>query len=232
MYAVAIAGLVVAVMAGIAAGLSWWSSVKSNRLAQEANQHARTANKHAEEANAIAEEAQREAGTVAQIEQDRRRSELTPKFGFSFTADSDQTATLTAEFTGPAELDRLDEVVITILDEPVDRWGHGYPQGVSEDEARLFVWGPWHFNTGASVQIADRRTTQRLALDRTNGKNIVPLPLERTRPGRWMTGTSQEKWLQDRGGTLRLHIACRRGDLTWDDLTEDLQAAGPAQHVW
>lgn len=228
----AIVSLVVAVLSAVAAGLSWWSSVRSNRLAQEANQRAHTANKHAEEANQIAEEARREAGIGARIEQERRRGELTPEFRFSFTADGGQTAMLTVEFSGPPDLGRLHEVVITILDESVNHWGHGYPEGVSEEDARLFVWGPWQFSTGASAQVADRRTTQPLTVDRANGKNMVPVPLERTRPGRWMTGASPEKWLQDRRDTLRLHVSCRSGELIWDDLTEDLQAPGPPGYVW
>jgi hypothetical protein len=232
MLAVTIISLVVAIVSAVVAVLSWRSSVKANRLADEANQLAITANKHAEEANEIAEKARLEAGVVAQIEQDRHRIELTPEFDFSFAAEGDQSATVTARFTGPAELGRLDEVVITILDEPVDRWGRGYPDGVSEEEAALFVWGPWQFNTGAAAQIADRRTTQRLTFDRASGKNVVLLPLERTRLGRWMTGTSQEKWLQDRGIMLRLHISCRSGERTWDDLTEDLQVPDPANTVW
>ncbi|MGH3637314.1 MAG: hypothetical protein ACRDTS_25160, partial [Mycobacterium sp.] len=51
---------------------------------------------------------------------------------------------LRVTLTGPPGLDRLDEVTIIILGESGDNhWGHGYPSGVSEEDARRFVWGPW-----------------------------------------------------------------------------------------
>jgi len=60
----------------------------------------------------------------------------------------------------PADLDiklvggpqQVDEVVVAILDETGQNpWARGLPNGVSEEEAKLFVWGPWQFNTGASL---------------------------------------------------------------------------------
>lgn len=74
--------------------------------------------------------------------------------------------------TGPVTLDRLDEVTIVILDEDgVNHWGHGYSAGVSEEEARLFVWGPWEFNTGASAQVTDNRTTRPRSYSLADGQN-------------------------------------------------------------
>jgi hypothetical protein len=46
-------------------------------------------------------------------------------------------------------------VTVAILDEAdADRWARGFPTGVSEEEARQFVWGPWEFNTGAARRSA------------------------------------------------------------------------------
>jgi hypothetical protein len=78
-------------------------------------------------------------------EQCRRHAELTPQFeiacivGESGIGDHGE---LSVTLTGPPGLDKLDEVTIVILDESgADHWGHGYPTGVGEAEARGFVWG-------------------------------------------------------------------------------------------
>jgi hypothetical protein len=102
-------------------------------------------------------------------------------------------------------------VTIAILDESgQDHWGHGLPQGVTSEEAALFVWGAWEFNTGASAQVSDNRTTRPRPYSRVNGKNWDHLSLRRTRPGRWMTGTSPSAWEQQHEGKpVRLLISCR-----------------------
>ena len=42
---------------------------------------------------------------------------------------------------------------------------------MSPEEARWFVRGPWEFNTGASAQVTDNRTTRRRSYSRPDGKN-------------------------------------------------------------
>jgi hypothetical protein len=68
---------------------------------------------------------------------------------------------LRLRLTGPAGLGMLDEVTVVILDESgTDHWAHGLPDGLGEKDALRFVWGPWEFNTGASAQVTDNRTTR------------------------------------------------------------------------
>jgi len=117
--------------------------------------------------------------------------------------------------TGPAGLDSLDEVVIAILDESgTNHWGHGYPNGVSEEDALRFVWGPWQFNTGASAQVTDNRTTRPRPYSRADGQNWDRLSLERTRAGHWMSITP-DQWQKERKGPVRLKITGRRGGEEW-----------------
>jgi hypothetical protein len=41
-----------------------------------------------------------------------------------------------------------------ILDETgSDHWARGLPDGVTQEQAEAFVWGPLEFNTGASDQV-------------------------------------------------------------------------------
>lgn len=120
-----------------------------------------------------AQEANAAAAALAAIERDRRRDELTPEFEITCTArDPDvDSATLFVKLT-PGRLEALDEVTITILDETgADHWAHGLPDGLTQEEAEAFVWGPWEFNTGASKQVVSNRTTVTRPYSLVTGKN-------------------------------------------------------------
>lgn len=161
------------------------------------------------------------AGTTAALDSQRRHDELTPEFGVSIAAGVGEHAEMRVELTGPPGLDRLDEVTITILDEAgVGHWAHGLPGKVSPEEARRFVWGPWEFNTGASAQVTDNRTTRPRPYSRPDGKNWDRLSLARTRPGHWMGATTPEQWQRQQDGPVRLQITCSRGGEQWDLLRE------------
>lgn len=163
------------------------------------------------------------AAKTAALDADRRHAELTPEFDVTCTAGAngiDAIGELRVKLTGPAGLDRLDEVTIVILDEAgADHWAHGYPNGVSEEEARRFVWAPWEFNTGASAQVAGNRTTRPRPYSRADGQNWDRLSLTRTRPGHWMA-TTQEQWQKQIAGPVRLQITARRGSDQWVLLQE------------
>ncbi|HUY46487.1 MAG TPA: hypothetical protein VMV92_12255 [Streptosporangiaceae bacterium] len=156
------------------------------------------------------------ASTTAALDSQRRHDELTPEFDISIAANQSGAgdhAHMRVTLTGPAGLDRLDEVIIAILDEAgADQWAHGLPDKVSAEEARLFVWGPWEFNTGASAQVTDNRTTRPRPYSRPDGRNWDRLSLTRTRPGHWMGAMTPEQWQRDQDGPVRVQITCRRGD--------------------
>jgi hypothetical protein len=197
-----IAALVVSIVAAAAAVAAVW--------------YARRSARSADSAAAAAEK-------TAALDAERRHAELTPKFEIILTADQNgvgDLGELRVTLTGPAGLDKLDEVITAILDESgTSHWGHGYPAGVSEEDALRFVWGPWEFNTGASAQVTGNRTTRPRPYSRTDGQNWDRLSLTRTRPGHWMS-MSPEQWRQQREGPLRLQITCRRGDEQWILLRE------------
>jgi hypothetical protein len=198
----ATAALIVAIVAALAAVGSVWYTRRAA-------------------ASAVA--AARSAATTAELDSERRHAELALQFDITCEAaanGADQSGELRISLTGPPDLENLDEVTIVILDETgIDRWGHGLPTGVSEAEARQFVWGPWEFNTGASAQVLDNRTTKPRPYSRASGKNWDRLSLTRTRPGRWMA-MDPAQWRQQQRGPIRLQITSRRGSQIWSHLYE------------
>jgi hypothetical protein len=191
-------------------------SIVAAGISLAAVRYARRSARAAETSAAAAEQ-------TSALDAERRHAELTPEFDIACAAGAngvDGNGELTVTLTGPGGLDRLDEVTIAILDEAgTNHWGRGYPTGVSEEEARRFVWGPWEFNTGASAQVADNRTTRPRPYSRADGQNWDRLSLTRTRPGHWMA-TTQEHWQKQMTGPVRLQITARRGSERWILLRE------------
>jgi hypothetical protein len=180
------------VAAAVAAVGSWWAATRSN---------------HVTRALAAIEQDRRKE------ERERRHEELTPNFTITCSESDtapDQAYLRVALKSG--KLEYLDEVTITILDE-VDRehWARGLPDGMTQEQAEAFVWGPWEFNTGASAQVVSNRTTKARSYSIVTGKNWDLLALNRTRPGHWMSGTSPEKWRKQYADEpLRLLVTCHR----------------------
>jgi hypothetical protein len=117
-------------------------------------------------------------------------------------------ADLRVELVG-GRLERHTAVTVTILDEAgQDHWTRGLPDGVTQDEAEAFVWGPWEFNTGASEQVVSNRESKARPYSRVSGKNWDLLSLRATRPGKWMS-ISQAEWRKQWGGEpVRLLVTC------------------------
>lgn len=182
--AIAIIGVAAAVAAAIAALGSWNAARKANQT----------------------------AGSVDAIERDRRHDELTPVFNVTCTvrAGDADSADMRVTLIG-GRLERHAAVTVTIVDDDgTDCWEHGLPDGVTQDEAAAFVCGPWEFNTAASTQVVSNRESRSRAYDRVTGHNWDPLPLTRTRPGRWMTTTDQAAWNKKwTGKPLRLLLTCK-----------------------
>lgn len=179
--AITIVALIAAVASAFAALGSWRSSLRANDTAEG----------------------------LAAIERERRHSELTPKFDISCSAfgNTNDDATLSVRLIGGPLT--LDSVVIAILDETgQDHWGHGLPDGLTQEQADLFVWGPWEFNTGASEQIANYRTTKPKSYSRVTGKDWDRLGLVRTRAGAWMSNLTATQWRAERSGPIRLGFIC------------------------
>jgi hypothetical protein len=197
-----IAALVVSIAAAAAAVAAVWYARRSAQSAAAA---------------AVA------AGKTAEVDEQHRHDELTPDFEITCAAGIngiDDNGELVVTLAGPDGLDRLDAVTIVILDEAgIDHWGHGLPAGLSQEDAHNFVWGPWEFNTGASAQVSDNRTTRPRPYSRADGRNWDRLSLTRTRPGHWMS-MAPDRWQQEREGPIRLQITCQRGREQWIALRE------------
>ena len=173
----------------------------------------------------------RAAAILAQIERQRRPSELTPQF--EITCDVQATAAGHADLRvilrGPDTLDTLDEVTIRILDE---RWqDHGArvtPGGPSAEDIAKHVWGPWEFNTGASAQVADNQTTLARPYSRKTGRDWDCFSLVPSAPPYWASGMTAQQWLRHHDGQpIRLMVSCRLGDYRWE-LPYDVPRQQPA----
>ena len=195
----------------LAAGVAAWAAWLSRSSAREANAA---------------------AGTLAAIERDRRRDELTPEFDITCTVRDTSTDTADMHVAlRPGRLERLDEVTITILDETgADHWARGLPGGITQEEAEAFVWGGWEFNTGASKQVVSNRTTRVRPYSLVTGKNWDVLSLRRTRPGHWMSATTQEAWReQHEDRPIRLLFTCRRDGYEPWIVQRDIEVAGDTE---
>lgn len=171
------------------------------------------------------------AESLAVIERGRRHDELAPVFDLKFTETGCDHANLHVTFAGGG-LESLDEVTFTILDEAgKDHWSGGLPVRLTREAAEAFVWGPWEFNTAASVQIASNRVSRTRPYSLVTGENWELLPLKRTQPGYWMSAYSQRQWQWDyEDHPIRLLITCRReGYEPWALLREVAVGAGPEQ---
>jgi hypothetical protein len=202
---------------------TWWAAVGAAGTVVAA-WAARQSHDAAVQANAAAE-------SLASIERGRRHDEIAPVFDLKFTETGGDDASLRVTLAGGG-LERLDEVTFTILDEAGrEHWSGRLPPRVTQEEAEAFVWGPWEFNTNASVQIATNRMSQTRAYSRVTGKNWDLLPLQRTRPGHWMSTYSQQQWQDDyEDHPARLLITCRReGYEPWPLLYEVATGAGPEE---
>ena len=124
-------------------------------------------------------------------------------------------ANLKVTLVGPHQLERLDEVTVRIADEKWREHEDYSPANVSEEEYAAFVWGPWEFDTNASVQIVDNRSSKPRPYSRAKGKDWDVLPLRNTRPGSWMS-MDGDAWSHQVGEQpVRLLLNCRLGEYEW-----------------
>jgi len=166
----------------------------------------------AHQSRASAEKANEAAGALAAIERDRRYEELTPEFRITCTVKGGTgLAYLRIILTG-GRLEALDAVTVTILDEAgQDHWGRGLPDGVTQEEAQAFVWGPWEFSKGMSEQVVSNRESRPQPYSRVSGKNWDVLPMAPTGPGRWVNQAGRDEWRKWRKDQpVRLLLTCRR----------------------
>jgi hypothetical protein len=162
------------------------------------------------QARSAARESNAAAATMAHIERERRRSELTPWFRVSCETCGPGSAgrRLRVMLIGPPGLERLDALLVTIRDDQFQR-GDG-PQlagGPTREEIKEHVWGPYRFRpgTGPGEARADPtgRTTECGLLPA--GEDL-PFYLDATAPPLWAAGMSQATWQHEVGTVVRIAL--------------------------
>lgn len=181
-------GLVAALAAAVAAVGSWMAALKANATST----------------------------ALAAIEADRRHDELTPQFDITCTLrEGGKWAMLRVELTG-GRLEKLDSVVVSIQDESdrnndraVNNLLRKLPNDITEDQLKLFVWGPWQFNA-IMRNVDSTRESKPLGFSRVSGKNWQDYILIHTKPGSWMTSSATDWRQRYEKQPLRLLLTCRR----------------------
>jgi hypothetical protein len=158
------------------------------------------------------------AGALADIEQDRRHTELTPRFRVRvepWTAGNDQDLRLRVMLSGPTGLDRIDALTVKIRDDHFRR-GEGTltAGGPTREEIKAQVWGPYRFRPGTGPDESradnDGRVTAYEA-ELPIGEEL-PYLLERTRPPTWAKSMTQEQWNEQRGPVIRIVLEAWHDD--------------------
>jgi hypothetical protein len=172
----------------------------------------------ARQSNKSSSKANQTAGALAGIEQDRRHSELTPRFRVRvepWTPGSDQDLRLRVMLTGPTGLERIDSLTVMIRNDHFRR-GEGTLTvgGPISEEIKAQVWGPYRFGPGTGpdefLADADGRVTAYEA-ELPIGEEL-PYFLERTRPPTWATSMTQEQWNEQRGPVIRIVLEAGHAD--------------------
>jgi hypothetical protein len=162
------------------------------------------------QSRASAREANRAATALAEIERDRRNSELTPLLLVSCEILGGDWMVLRVTLTGPPGLHHIDSITATIRDDDILRNDRHLPvQGLTREEVKAQIWGSYRFQPRAGPT-AD-------ALADSTGRTIdykrpVPVgesltfPLEANPPPPWMNFLL-EGWRDYVGTILRLSFA-------------------------
>ncbi|MGZ2359648.1 hypothetical protein LRE75_23555 [Streptomyces sp. 372A] len=153
------------------------------------------------------------AKTVARIERDRWHEDRTPDIRLSFTGQFGNRGSITAHLAGPDSLGALTSVQLEMLNDDMDHRVLNPTPEYTQADADAYVWGPFRFAPGIDGADENGRRTGAVPLEMGRGR---PFAIERTRPGRWMTGMTAEQW-QGRYTHLpiRVLVTCRRGEETW-----------------
>jgi hypothetical protein len=184
-----------AVASLVAASVAAWAAITSRSSARAAN-------------NSAGQSAAAAAALTA-IERDRRRAELTPRFRVSCEPANPGTDafTLRVMLLGPPGLHRLERLTVTIRDDHFQR-AEGVPLagGPTPEQVKAHIWGPYRFTPGTGPGAYARADST----GRVTACGALPVGeeflfhLEPTRPGLWMTGTTDPEWRRQQGTVIRL----------------------------
>lgn len=146
------------------------------------------------------------AAALTKIEQERRHAELAPQFKLELKDPGMTRTMLTVSLEGPAALDHLDSIELTIRDDMPDRAELTAGHGVSAEEIRRQIWGPLRFVHGVDGGSQDGRTVGPFSLPVGESR---PFAVDATVTPHWQRNpqTWRDQW---EGARMRLTLVCRR----------------------
>ena len=161
-------------------------------------------------------EANSASKALADIERDRRHSELIPRFRVVCERGNPGTDNLGLRvmLLGPPGLERIDSLAVTNRDDHFRRGDWPLTAGgPTREEIKEQIWGPYRFTpgTGPDDARADRtgRTTE-YDYPLPVGEEL-PFQLEPTWAPPW-SQMSREDWRRQRGTVIRLAFTARHND--------------------
>jgi hypothetical protein len=179
------------------------SATSSDRSASAAEQSVGEARRSADAAERSAEA----AAVTAQLDTGRRHSELTPRMRI----ECGQGVQMTVTFKGPAELQRLDELAVTVRNDHAWRGrGPEIAAGPSPEQIAAHVWGPLRFAPGSAPPGGtgpDEHGRTSIARGVPVGESVM-FVMEPTRPPKW-SASSLTDWQREMGALLRLELTCQ-----------------------
>ncbi|HLX77431.1 MAG TPA: hypothetical protein VKR27_00980 [Acidimicrobiales bacterium] len=152
------------------------------------------------------------ANTANQIERDRRHAELRPRYSVSCTHQmGTEDLTLKVQLAGPGELEGIDDITVTILDDSVFR--------LKQPDASDQIWGPYRFRPGTGPGVGTRGGTGADSAGRVTTSEGMPVgeahlyALEPT-PYPPRASWDTPRWRLQVGPMLRLRIDTSK--VGWD----------------
>lgn len=173
-----------------------------------------------------ARRANRTADALAHIERSRWHVDLTPDLSIDIMRVGPGTdrLSLTIKLKGPIGLDRLDRVVLSVVDDGYTHFS-GNAGAPTQEEVDAIIWGPYRFEPRIDEVVEPGRSTPSFRLDRIQWKKFSLSP---TSVPVWAdSGQWRSKYASDR---VRLSIECHRdGFKPWflykEVLVEDPQVS-------
>lgn len=150
--------------------------------------------------------------------EDAERRRLTPQWSVDLDEHSAHAVVMTIVLTGPAELEQLDRLRLTVLDDRPDHDQH-LAAGQTAEEVRRVIFGPYRVTQGITGRDEIGRSVE---LNPALVGDPVLVRLERSLPPPWYSqGTPawRESW---DGKPLRVALTAWRGEMTWPRKVFDL----------
>lgn len=148
--------------------------------------------------------------SIAKIEKDRRHSELTPEFEVFCQQIGTGNHELTLWMRGPAGLDKIDSLTISIRDNK--RMAPSPSGQPTKEEVAKQLWAPRRFTPGVDGASIDGRSVPYSDLKLGDE---VKFQLEKTPCPPWMTHNGPNEWWESLGisRSIKISIRCENAEL-------------------